>query len=61
MPNDVKANNPVDGYRNYYVEYKKDFAKWTNRPIPEFMKVPSNVYKTSSTLRNLTEEIGTIF
>ena len=61
MPNDVKANNPVDGYRNYYVEYKKDFAKWTNRPIPEFMKVPSNVHKTSSTLRNLTEEIGTIF
>jgi len=39
MPDDVKSENPVDGYRNYYSQYKKDFARWTNRPTPEFMKV----------------------
>ena len=38
MPDDVKANNPVDAYKNYYVKYKKDFARWTRRPTPEFMK-----------------------
>ena len=38
MPDDVKAGNPVDAYQNYYVQYKKDFAKWTDRPTPEFMQ-----------------------
>ena len=38
MPEDVKAGNPVDAYQNYYIQYKKDFAKWTRRSTPEFMQ-----------------------
>ena len=38
MPDDVKADDPVDAYQNYYIKYKKDFARWTRRPTPEFMK-----------------------
>tara|TARA_B100000519_G_C14119456_1_gene379705 strand:+ start:15 stop:578 length:564 start_codon:yes stop_codon:yes gene_type:complete len=38
MPDDVKADNAVDAYRNYYVQYKKSFAKWTDRPTPNFME-----------------------
>ena len=37
MPDDVKQSNVVEAYKNYYINYKKDFAKWTKRPIPEFM------------------------
>tara|TARA_Y100000401_G_scaffold114446_1_gene116501 strand:- start:389 stop:943 length:555 start_codon:yes stop_codon:yes gene_type:complete len=39
MPDDVKADNAIDAYRNYYVQYKKSFAKWTDRPTPRFMEV----------------------
>ena len=39
MPDDVKADNAIDAYRNYYVQYKKSFAKWTDRPTPKFMEV----------------------
>ena len=38
MPDDVKADDPVVAYRNYYVQYKKDFARWSKRPTPEFMQ-----------------------
>ena len=38
MPDDVKQTNVVEAYKNYYINYKKDFAKWTQRPVPEFMK-----------------------
>lgn len=38
MPDDVKAANPVDAYQNYYIQYKKSFARWTNRPVPKFME-----------------------
>lgn len=38
MPDDVKADDPVDAYQNYYIKYKKDFARWTHRPTPEFMQ-----------------------
>ena len=38
MPDDVKTSNAVDAYQNYYRVYKKDFAKWTDRQIPSFMK-----------------------
>ena len=38
MPDDVKANDSVVAYQNYYIKYKKDFARWTRRPTPEFMK-----------------------
>ena len=38
MPDDVKTSNAVDAYQSYYRVYKKDFAKWTDRQIPSFMK-----------------------
>ena len=38
MPDDVKQTNVVEAYKNYYINYKKDFAKWTKRPVPQFMK-----------------------
>lgn len=34
MPDDVKNNNSVIAYRNYYINYKRDFCKWTKRDIP---------------------------
>ena len=37
MPEDVKRPNPIDAYKSYYRQYKQAFAKWTNRPTPEFM------------------------
>jgi hypothetical protein len=36
MPDNCKRNDPVDGYRTYYIEHKKDFAKWTKRSQPEW-------------------------
>ena len=36
MPDDCKRDNPVDGYRNYYINHKARFARWTNRSIPEW-------------------------
>ena len=37
MPDDVKCEDSVEAYRQYYKKYKKDFARWTKRPVPEFM------------------------
>lgn len=37
MPDDVKTESTVEAYHKYYRIYKKDFAKWTGRPVPEFM------------------------
>ncbi len=37
MPDDVKVEDCVEAYQNYYREYKKTFAKWTDRPTPAFM------------------------
>ena len=34
MPDDCKRENPVDGYRTYYIDHKKRFAKWTDRETP---------------------------
>lgn len=40
MPEDVKVpGNSIEAYHKYYREYKKDFAKWTQRDIPKFMTV----------------------
>jgi hypothetical protein len=41
MPDECKiATDTVINYRNYYNTKKKNtiknFAKWTNRPVPEF-------------------------
>lgn len=38
MPDDVKSTNVVEAYQNYYNKYKRDFARWTNRPVPSFMR-----------------------
>ena len=29
----------IDAYHKYYAVYKKDFARWTDRPVPQFMVV----------------------
>jgi hypothetical protein len=36
MPDECKRDNPVDGYRTYYIEHKKRFAKWTGREVPDW-------------------------
>ena len=34
MPNQYKCNEPVQAYRNYYKQEKKDFATWKlDKPI----------------------------
>ena len=39
MPNDVKVlGDSINAYHKYYAVYKKDFAKWTSRPVPKFME-----------------------
>jgi hypothetical protein len=38
MPDEYKKINYVDAYRNYYVNDKKHFARYTNRDVPEFMQ-----------------------
>jgi len=38
MPDDVKVpNDSISAYHKYYAVYKKDFAKWTGREVPQFM------------------------
>jgi hypothetical protein len=39
MPNDVKVEDPVQSYRNYYKKYKQHIAKWTARPVPKWFTV----------------------
>jgi hypothetical protein len=34
MPEYCKREDPVEAYRYYYINEKKDFAKWTNRAMP---------------------------
>jgi hypothetical protein len=34
MFDDVKVEDTIIAYRNYYNVYKKRFAKWTNREVP---------------------------
>lgn len=42
MPDDCKRENPVDGYRQYYIDHKARFAKWTDRSVPEWFTCSSN-------------------
>lgn len=39
MPDEYKVPDSVQSYRNYYVGAKKSFAKWKNRPIPEWFEI----------------------
>lgn len=34
MPDDVKVEDPVQSYRNYYNVHKQHIANWTNRDMP---------------------------
>ena len=36
MPDDCKRADPVEGYRQYYIQHKARFAKWTNRVPPHW-------------------------
>ena len=37
MPDECKEKDSLLAYQKYYRLYKKRFAKWTKRPIPDFM------------------------
>ena len=35
MPEECKVpGNPIQGYKNYYINYKNGFANWKNRTKP---------------------------
>lgn len=36
MPDDVKVEDPIESYRNYYVKYKSHIAQWKKRQTPEW-------------------------
>lgn len=36
MPDEYKTEDVIQSYKNYYNGAKKSFARWTNRPIPEW-------------------------
>jgi len=36
MPDEYKVSDIIQSYRNYYNGAKASFAKWTNRPVPEW-------------------------
>ena len=38
MPIECKRPNPVEGYRNYYIEKKKHILVYSNRSIPDFLR-----------------------
>lgn len=38
MPDEFKKEDPVEGYRAYYMGAKRDFCKWTKREQPEWFK-----------------------
>ena len=42
MPDECKREHPVDGYRQYYIDHKARFAKWTDRSVPEWFTCSSN-------------------
>ena len=39
MPDKYKSNDSIQSYRQYYINEKVRFAKWTNRQIPDWFKV----------------------
>lgn len=38
MPDYCKNKNVVEAYRCYYINEKKDFARWTRRPVPKWFE-----------------------
>ena len=46
MPDECKIdNNPILSYRKYYIEFKKDFAKWKNRDVPNWFTISDDSSK----------------
>ena len=45
MPPQYKVDDVVQSYQNYYVGDKIRFAKWTNRPVPNWFaaRLPENI------------------
>jgi hypothetical protein len=39
MPDECKNVDTVTAYRDYYVKYKKEFARWAHSEMPEWFKV----------------------
>lgn len=39
MPDFYKSDNPIEAYRNYYIQEKAHLAKWKNRKVPYWYKV----------------------
>ena len=39
MPDDVKDDDSIVAYRNYYIKYKKHFAVWKNRKQPDWFTI----------------------
>jgi hypothetical protein len=39
MPDDVKQENAVSAYRDYYIKYKSHIATWKNGNIPSWYKI----------------------
>ena len=37
MPDEFKLNNPIDSYRNYYINAKKDLLQYKNREMPNWL------------------------
>jgi hypothetical protein len=38
MPDSCKTDDPVQAYRQYYIQEKKYMAKWTNRDVPSWFE-----------------------
>jgi hypothetical protein len=38
MPDSCKKDDPVQAYRQYYVQEKAYMAKWTNREVPSWFE-----------------------
>jgi hypothetical protein len=38
MPDDVKQDDPILAYRDYYRKYKRELSNWKKRDIPEWYK-----------------------
>ena len=36
MPDNVKVEDPIQSYRNYYNAHKQHIAQWTNRDMPKW-------------------------
>ena len=39
MPEELKKENPIDGYKNYYIKAKNHIAAWKKREIPKWFSL----------------------